>query len=82
MVGYDWAAVEPISVRIPEACRLTSLSRSRLYELMKGGEIEFVKSEARRSSLSPASRPSSAPANKSRFSKNSSMSGDEKGLTV
>lgn len=34
---------EPISVRIPEACRLTGLSRSRLYELMKSGDIEFVK---------------------------------------
>jgi excisionase family DNA binding protein len=34
---------EPISVRIPEAVRLTGLSRSRLYELMKSGEIEFVK---------------------------------------
>jgi len=35
--------VDPISVRIPDAVRLTGLSRSRLYELMKGGEIEFVK---------------------------------------
>lgn len=34
---------EPISVRIPEACRLTGLSRSRLYELMKNHDIEFVK---------------------------------------
>ena len=34
---------EPISVRIPEAVRLTGLSRSRLYELMGSGEIEFVK---------------------------------------
>jgi len=34
---------EPISVRIPEACRLTGLSRSRLYELMKSRDIEFVK---------------------------------------
>lgn len=34
---------EPISVRIPEACRLTGLSRSRLYELMKNGDIAFVK---------------------------------------
>lgn len=34
---------EPISVRIPDAARLTGLSRSRLYELMKSGEIEFVK---------------------------------------
>lgn len=34
---------EPISVRIPEAVRLTGLSRSRVYELMKSGDIEFVK---------------------------------------
>lgn len=34
---------QPISVRIPEAVRLTGLSRSRLYELMKSGDIEFVK---------------------------------------
>ena len=36
-------APEPISVRIPEAVRLTGLSRSRIYELMKSGDIEFVK---------------------------------------
>lgn len=33
----------PISVRVPEAVRLTGLSRSRLYELMRSGEIEFIK---------------------------------------
>jgi excisionase family DNA binding protein len=38
---HSW--MEPISVRIPEAVRLTGLSRSRLYELMKSKEIEFVK---------------------------------------
>ncbi|WP_114951533.1 helix-turn-helix domain-containing protein [Sphingosinicella terrae] len=36
-------ALEPISVRVPQAVRLTGLSRSRIYELMKSGEIEFVK---------------------------------------
>ena len=36
-------ALDPISVRIPEAVRLTGLSRSRLYELIGSGEIEFVK---------------------------------------
>ena len=30
-------------VKIPEAVRLTGLSRSRIYELMKSGEIEFAK---------------------------------------
>lgn len=34
---------EPISVRIPEAVRLTGLSRSRLYELMGSGDIAFAK---------------------------------------
>ena len=37
------SAADPISVRIPEAVRMTGLSRSRLYELMGSGEIEFVK---------------------------------------
>jgi len=37
------APAEPISVRIPEAVRLTGLSRSRLYELMRSGDIEFIK---------------------------------------
>jgi excisionase family DNA binding protein len=33
----------PISVRVPEAVRLTGLSRSRLYELLRTGDIEYVK---------------------------------------
>lgn len=37
------AIAEPISVRIPEAVRLTGLSRSRIYELMRSGDIEFAK---------------------------------------
>lgn len=40
-LGPDRA--EPISVRIPEAVRLTGLSRSRIYELMKSGDIAFAK---------------------------------------
>jgi excisionase family DNA binding protein len=36
-------ALEPISVKIPEAVRLTGLSRSRIYELMRSGDIEFAK---------------------------------------
>lgn len=39
----EGAAVEPISLRIPEAVRLTGLSRSRIYELMKSGEIDYAK---------------------------------------
>ena len=41
--SHGAALAEPITVRIPEACRLTGLSRSRLYELMKSRDIEFVK---------------------------------------
>lgn len=37
------APAEPISVRIPEAVRLTGLSRSRIYELMRSGDIEYAK---------------------------------------
>ena len=41
--GRADARMEPISVKIPEAVRLTGLSRSRLYELMKSGDVEFTK---------------------------------------
>lgn len=34
---------EPICIKIPEAVRVTGLSRSRIYELMKSGDIRFVK---------------------------------------
>lgn len=37
------APAEPISVRVPEAVRMTGLSRSRIYELMKSGDIRFAK---------------------------------------
>lgn len=33
----------PISVKIPEAVRVSGISRSRLYELMRSGDIEFAK---------------------------------------
>lgn len=36
-------SLEPISVRIPEAVRLSGLSRSRIYELMRSGDIEYAK---------------------------------------
>lgn len=41
--GSDSAIGEPISVKIREAVRLTGLSRSRIYELMRSGDIEFAK---------------------------------------
>lgn len=39
----EMAPLERISVKIPVAVELTGLSRSRIYELMKKGEIDFVK---------------------------------------
>lgn len=32
-----------ITVRIKEACRITGIGRSKLYELIAQGEIEIVK---------------------------------------
>jgi excisionase family DNA binding protein len=37
------AVQDPISVKIPEAVRLTGMSRSRIYELIRSGDIEVVK---------------------------------------
>jgi excisionase family DNA binding protein len=36
-------AMEPITVRILEAVRLTGIGRSKLYELIAAGDIETVK---------------------------------------
>lgn len=33
----------PITVRIREACRLTGIGRSKLYQLIAAGEIETIK---------------------------------------
>ncbi|MGE5562465.1 MAG: helix-turn-helix domain-containing protein [Bacillota bacterium] len=41
--GTETGVGEPISVKIPEAVRLTGISRSRIYELMRSGDIEFAK---------------------------------------
>jgi excisionase family DNA binding protein len=35
--------LDPITVRIPEACRLTGIGRSKLYELIAAGEVETIK---------------------------------------
>jgi len=43
MTMASCSAIEPITVRIPEAVRMTGLSRSKLYELIRDGEIETVK---------------------------------------
>ena len=36
-------SIEPISMRIPDACRFTGISRSTLYLLISRGEIEVIK---------------------------------------
>ena len=33
----------PLAVRVREACRLTGIGRSKLYELIGAGEIKIVK---------------------------------------
>jgi excisionase family DNA binding protein len=33
----------PLTVRVKEACRLTGIGRSKLYLLMREGQLEFVK---------------------------------------
>ncbi len=35
--------IEPISVRIPDASRMTGLGRSTIYELIASGDIEAAK---------------------------------------
>lgn len=35
--------VTPLSVRIKEACRMTGIGRSKLYELIAAGDIEVIK---------------------------------------
>jgi len=36
-------SVRPLAVRIREACRLTGIGRSKLYELIQAGEISTFK---------------------------------------
>lgn len=35
--------IEPIAMRVPDACRFVGISRSTLYVLIAQGEIEIVK---------------------------------------
>jgi excisionase family DNA binding protein len=35
--------VVPLAIRIKEACRLTGIGRSKLYELIASGDIEIVR---------------------------------------
>jgi excisionase family DNA binding protein len=39
----DTVFIRPLTVRIREACRLTGIGRSKLYELIAAGEIEVIK---------------------------------------
>jgi excisionase family DNA binding protein len=36
-------APELLSVRVKEACQLTGIGRSKLYELIASGDVEIVK---------------------------------------
>nr|WP_139139185.1 helix-turn-helix domain-containing protein [Sphingobium phenoxybenzoativorans] len=37
------AAFEPITVRIPDACRIIGIGRSKLYELIAEGQVDVIK---------------------------------------
>jgi excisionase family DNA binding protein len=39
----DAVFIRPLTVRIRDACRLTGIGRSKLYELIAAGEVEVVK---------------------------------------
>lgn len=41
--AYD-DRIEPLTVRVPEAARILSISRASLYRLLSSGEIEAAKS--------------------------------------
>ena len=36
-------AIEPVAMRVPEACRYLGIGRSTLYVLIGEGEIEYIK---------------------------------------
>lgn len=35
--------LQPIAVRIPEACRISGIGRSKIYQLIGAGEIPVIK---------------------------------------
>lgn len=44
MIERAWEQkIEPLTVRISTAVRITGLSRSRIYELIQAGDLETVK---------------------------------------
>jgi excisionase family DNA binding protein len=44
MIERPWEQkIEPLTVRISTAVRITGLSRSRIYELIQSGDLDTVK---------------------------------------
>lgn len=44
MIERAWEQkIEPLTVRISTAVRITGLSRSRIYELIQAGDLDTVK---------------------------------------
>ncbi|MBT2243584.1 helix-turn-helix domain-containing protein [Sphingobium sp. BHU LFT2] len=44
MIERAWERkIEPLTVRISTAVRITGLSRSRIYELIQSGDLDTVK---------------------------------------
>lgn len=41
--GQSAHAIEPITMRVPDACRYIGISRSTLYLLIAGGHVETIK---------------------------------------
>lgn len=41
--GTHYLAIEPISMRVNDACRFTGISRSTLYLLIASGDVEIIK---------------------------------------
>ena len=41
--GAHLHSLQPLAVRISDACRMTGIGRSKLYELIKAGDIATVK---------------------------------------
>lgn len=44
MIERAWEQkIEPLTVRVSTAVRITGLSRSRIYELIQSGDLETIK---------------------------------------
>ena len=41
--GLDADRHDPLTIRIKDACRITGIGRSKLFELIKVGEIQTIK---------------------------------------